>query len=125
MLPGLKVVEQRHQAVLEVLQGATVSGVAHRFQVARRTVHVWLGALCGLRAGRVGRQELEAVVVPAPDEPRGRGEHSGHAPSAPGLGAGHGPVLARAHGPVLARTRRPTTVARPPQGRALLGRPPD
>ena len=42
MWPELKVVEQRHQAVLEVLEGATVSRVAHRFQVARRTVHVWL-----------------------------------------------------------------------------------
>ena len=43
MLPELKLVEQRHQAVLEVLEGATVSGVARRFQVARQTVHVWLG----------------------------------------------------------------------------------
>ena len=43
MWPELKLVRQRHQAVLEVLEGATVSRVAHRFQVARRTVHVWLG----------------------------------------------------------------------------------
>ena len=43
MWPELKVVEQRHQAVLEVLEGATVSGVAHRSLVARQTVHVWLG----------------------------------------------------------------------------------
>jgi transposase InsO family protein len=42
MLQELKLVEQRYQAVLEVLEGATVSGVARRFQVARQTVHVWL-----------------------------------------------------------------------------------
>ena len=42
MWPELKLVEQRYQAVLEVLEGATVSGVARRFQVARQTVHVWL-----------------------------------------------------------------------------------
>jgi transposase len=43
MLPELKLVRQRYQAVLEVLAGATVSSVAHRSQVARRTVHMWLG----------------------------------------------------------------------------------
>jgi transposase-like protein len=42
MLQELKLVEQRYQAVLEVLEGATVSGVARRSQVARQTVHVWL-----------------------------------------------------------------------------------
>ena len=42
MLIKLGVVEQRHQAVLEVLGGLPVSEVARRFGVARQTVHRWL-----------------------------------------------------------------------------------
>lgn len=43
MLVELNVVEQRYQAVLEVLNdGATVADVARRFGVARQTVHEWL-----------------------------------------------------------------------------------
>jgi transposase InsO family protein len=43
VLVELGVVEQRYQAVLEVLNdGATVTGVARRYGVARQTVHGWL-----------------------------------------------------------------------------------
>ena len=43
MLVELGLVEQRYQAVLEVINdGATVSDVARRNGVARQTVHVWL-----------------------------------------------------------------------------------
>lgn len=43
MLVELGVVEQRYQAVLEVLgDGATVTDVARRYGVARQTVHGWL-----------------------------------------------------------------------------------
>ncbi len=42
MLVELGVVEQRYQAVLEVLGGATVTDVACRYGVARQTVHGWL-----------------------------------------------------------------------------------
>ena len=43
MLVELGVVEQRYQAVLEVINdGATVTDVARRNGVARQTVHVWL-----------------------------------------------------------------------------------
>jgi transposase InsO family protein len=43
VLVELNVVEQRYQAVLEVLNdGAAVSGVARRHGVARQTVHEWL-----------------------------------------------------------------------------------
>jgi len=43
MLVELGLVEQRYQAVLEVLNdGATVSDVARRYGVARQTVHEWL-----------------------------------------------------------------------------------
>lgn len=42
MLVELRLVEQRYQAVSEVLAGATVTGVAQRFGVTRQTVHAWL-----------------------------------------------------------------------------------
>ena len=42
MLVELAVVEQRYRAVLEVLEGASVTEVARRFGVARQTVHAWL-----------------------------------------------------------------------------------
>jgi transposase InsO family protein len=43
VLVELNVVEQRYQAVLEVLNdGATVTDVARRYGVARQTVHGWL-----------------------------------------------------------------------------------
>jgi transposase len=42
VLVELGLVEQCYQAVLEVLSGAAVTGVARRFGVARQTVHVWL-----------------------------------------------------------------------------------
>ena len=39
----LSVVEQRYQAVLAVIdRGETVTSVADRFGVSRKTVHVWL-----------------------------------------------------------------------------------
>jgi transposase InsO family protein len=77
MLVELGLVEQRYQAVLEVLNdGATVSDVARRYGVARQTVHGWLRAYAadGLRglADRSSRPlscphqmapDLEARVV--------------------------------------------------------------
>jgi transposase InsO family protein len=42
MLVELAVVEQRYRAVLEVLEGASVTEVARRFGVARQTLHQWL-----------------------------------------------------------------------------------
>ncbi|HVF19282.1 MAG TPA: helix-turn-helix domain-containing protein [Mycobacteriales bacterium] len=42
MLVELSVVEQRYQAVLAVLEGATVTEVASRFGVHRQTLHRWL-----------------------------------------------------------------------------------
>jgi transposase InsO family protein len=51
MLQELRLVEQRYQAVLEVLDGASVVDVARRFGVARQMVYRWLGryATEGLR----------------------------------------------------------------------------
>ena len=42
VLVELGVVEQRYQAVLEVLGGASVADVARRYGVVRQTVHRWL-----------------------------------------------------------------------------------
>ena len=42
VLVEVAVAEQRYRAVLEVLEGATVTEVARRFGVSRQTVHVWL-----------------------------------------------------------------------------------
>ena len=77
MLAELGLVEQRSQAVFEVLNdGASVVDVASRYGVVRQTVHVWLNAYAadGLRglAGRSSRPlwcphqmgpEVEARIV--------------------------------------------------------------
>ena len=42
MLREWSVAEQRYRAVLEVLDGATVTMVARRYGVTRQTVHAWL-----------------------------------------------------------------------------------
>lgn len=61
MLVELGIVEQRLQAVLEVLNdGATVTDVACRSGVSRQTVHAWSKkhaneGLSGWRMGRRGR----------------------------------------------------------------------
>lgn len=77
MLVELGVVEQRCRAVLEVLEGASVTDVAKRYGVAWQTVHEWLrrygndGGLAGL-ADRSSKPEscphqmpplVEATVV--------------------------------------------------------------
>jgi transposase InsO family protein len=77
VLVELDVVEQRYRAVLEVLEGASVTDVARRYGVTRQTVHEWLrryareGGLGGLadRSSRPGScphqmlPQVEAVVV--------------------------------------------------------------
>jgi transposase InsO family protein len=42
MLVELGLVEQRHKAVLEVLDGASITDVARRYGVSRQSVHAWL-----------------------------------------------------------------------------------
>jgi transposase len=42
VLIELGVMQQRHQAVLEILEGASVVEVARRYQVSRQSVHRWL-----------------------------------------------------------------------------------
>ena len=54
MLVELGVVEQRYQAVLEVLNGVPVTEVVRRYGVARQTVHDWLR--------RYGREGMAGLV---------------------------------------------------------------
>lgn len=68
MLVELGLVEQRHKAVLEVLEGGlSVVEVARRFGVVRQTVHEWLRdyARDGIRGA--GRRVVEAGDVSASD----------------------------------------------------------
>ena len=73
MLAELGVVEQRYRAVLEVLDGATVTDVALRYGVVRQTVHEWLrryaneGGLGGL-ADRSSRPDSCPHQMPPPVE---------------------------------------------------------
>jgi transposase len=74
VLVELGLVEQRYQAVLEVLSGATVTDVARRYGVVRQTVHVWLrryadSGLAGL-ADRSSRPESCPHQTPAEIEVR-------------------------------------------------------
>lgn len=56
MLVELSLVEQRYQAVLEVLNGVAVVELARRYGVARQTVHDWLRRYgCQGMAGLVDR----------------------------------------------------------------------
>jgi PAS domain-containing protein len=50
MLWELRVSELRYRAVMEVLDGATVTSVARSFGVSQGTVHVWLGRYAGAMA---------------------------------------------------------------------------
>jgi transposase-like protein len=74
-------VEQRYQAVLEVVNGATVSDVARRYGVVRQTVHGWLRryASQGL-AGLVDRSSKPVSCphqTPVEVEARIRGDAAG------------------------------------------------
>jgi transposase-like protein len=59
MLVELSMVEQRYDAVREVLDGATVTDVAIRYGVDRRTLHRWLV--------RYANEGLTALADKAPD----------------------------------------------------------
>lgn len=95
MLVELNVVEQRYQAVLEVLhQGATVTDVARRNGVTSD------GALVVAQvrvpgSGRVGGWFGEAVVVSASDDAGGRSAGGDGPPRASGVGSAHDPTSAR------------------------------
>jgi transposase InsO family protein len=65
VLVELNVVEQRYQAVLEVLNdGATVSDVARRHGVARQTVHQWLRRYAGDGLGGLADHSSRPLSCP-------------------------------------------------------------
>ncbi len=93
VLVELGLVEQRYQAVLEVVnQGATVTEVAVRFGVTRQTVHRWLRRYAAEGSGRVGGWVGAAVVVSASDAAGGGGADRRAAPVEPGVGSADDPV---------------------------------
>jgi transposase InsO family protein len=65
MLVELGLVEQRYQAVLEVLgDGAAVTDVARRFGVARQTVHAWLRAYAAGGLGALADHSSRPLSCP-------------------------------------------------------------
>ena len=65
MLVELGLVEQRYQAVLEVLNdGASVTSVARRFGVARQTVHAWLRAYANGGLGSLADRSSKPLSCP-------------------------------------------------------------
>jgi transposase InsO family protein len=71
MLVELGLVEQRVQAVLEVLNdAASVTGVARRYGVARQTLHVWLRAYAAQGLGGLVDRSSKPLSCPHQMPPR-------------------------------------------------------
>jgi transposase-like protein len=71
MLVGLGLVEQRVQAVLEVLNdAASVTGVARRYGVARQTLQVWLRAYGAQGLGGLVDRSSKPLSCPHQMPPR-------------------------------------------------------
>jgi transposase InsO family protein len=64
VLVELGVVEQRHAAVLEVLGGLTVLGVARRYGVSRQTVHRWLRLYARFGIGGLADRSCRPATCP-------------------------------------------------------------
>jgi transposase len=62
VLVELAVVEQRYRAVLEVLEGESVTEVARRFGVSRQTVHAWLNRYAASGWGGEPRGPFESAA---------------------------------------------------------------
>ena len=100
VLVELGLVEQRYQAVLEVLNDAsTVTDVAVRFGVTRQTVHRWLRRYASRWDRRPGGSRVDAGFVSASDASGGGGPHRGAPPSQSWVGSENDPV------PTRSRTR--------------------
>jgi transposase InsO family protein len=70
MLVKLGLVEQRYQAVLEVLNdGATVTDVARRYGVARQTVHEWLRKYAAWGLGGLADRSSRPLSCPHQMDP--------------------------------------------------------
>jgi len=86
VLVELDLQEQRHKAVLEVLNGATVTDVARRNGVARRTMHDWLrryarGGMSALRALLLQDLPGQGLAPPPPGAAHTGGGPGGHPPA--------------------------------------------
>ena len=87
--------EQRYQAVLEVLNDrASVSDVARRFGVTRQTVHDWLRRYAAQGLGGLADHSLTAPVVSASDATRRSSAVRRDASGPPGVGTAHDLALA-------------------------------
>jgi transposase InsO family protein len=64
VLVELRLVEQRHKAVLEVLAGATITDVALRNGVTRQTVHRWLRRYAYLGLAGLADQSSRPATCP-------------------------------------------------------------
>lgn len=87
MLVELRLVEQRHRAVLEVLDGVSVTEVALRYGVTRQTVHTWLRRFASLGLGGLADASSRPVTCPHQMRPEVeariitlRAEHPGWGP---------------------------------------------
>ena len=70
MLVELNVVEQRYQAVVEVLNdGASVTDVARRYGVARQTVHEWLRKYAARGLGGLADRSSRPLSCPHQMDP--------------------------------------------------------
>jgi transposase InsO family protein len=64
VLVELRLVEQRHQAVLEVFAGVSITQVALRYGVTRQTVHRWLRRYAALGLAGLADQPSRPVTCP-------------------------------------------------------------
>jgi len=75
-LVDLSMVEQRYDAVREVLEGATVKDTATRYGIDRRTLHRWLVRYATDGLAALADKSSKPDRCPAPDGARDRGPHS-------------------------------------------------
>ena len=85
----LSMVEQRYDAVREVLDGATVTDTALRYGVDRRTLHRWLVRYATDGLAALADKSSKPIAVPTRRRPRSRPASSSCA----------GPIPAGVRGP--------------------------
>ena len=86
MLVELKLVEQRYRAVIDVLDGMSVTDVARRNGVSRQSVHTWLRHYANGGMAALADESSRTRGLSAPDVPGDRGPSRRAAPGAPEMG---------------------------------------
>jgi transposase-like protein len=101
-LVDLSMVEQRYDAVREVLDGATVKDTATRYGVDRRTLHRWLVRYA--TGGLAALADRSSTPDPSPDGAGDRGTDRRDEKEPSRLGPAHDPQQAapRPRGPAVA-----------------------